>query len=209
MRGLPKLMALILYGTGMRIIELVRLRVKDIDFPKNCIYVRHGKGARDRTVPLPSNTKELLKQQLDKTRALHNKDLAKGFGTVYMPNALAIKYPGSEKQWGWQYVFPSTRLSIDPRSGKKQRHHIYESVIQKALKAAVHKSGITKPVHAHTLRHSFATTLLSTGTDIRTIQTLLGHKDLKTTMIYTHVLNAGPLGVKSPADTIDIGPIYL
>jgi integron integrase len=198
LEGTRSLMADLLYGTGMRIIELVRLRVKDIEFDRPMIFVRDGKGQKDRTVPLPAELVPALKEHLMKARKLHEQDLAAGCGTVHLPFALARKYPNANKDWGWKYVFPSGALSIDPRSGVKQRHHVFESVLQKALKKATREAGIVKAVHAHTLRHSFATHLLEAGHDIRTIQELLGHADVRTTMIYTHVMQGGPCGIKSP-----------
>ncbi len=200
--GTRSLMAQLLYGTGMRIIELLRLRVKDIDFNRRMIFVRDGKGQKDRTVPLPAELIDELRQHLEKVKSLHEKDLTAGNGTVHLPFALARKYPHAETEWGWKYVFPAGKLSVDPRSGIRQRHHVYESVLQKALKQATRDAGINKPVHAHTLRHSFATHLLEAGHDIRTVQELLGHKDLKTTMIYTHVTQDGACGIKSPLTRI-------
>ncbi|MBL7077435.1 MAG: integron integrase [Kiritimatiellae bacterium] len=196
--GLHRLMGDMLYGTGMRIVELIRMRVKDIDFDRRMIIVRDGKGQKDRVAVLPSELVPELKEHLEKVRALHEKDLASGFGTVHLPFALARKYPNANKEWGWKYVFPASRLSVDPRSGIRQRHHVYESVLQKALKQATHASGVVKPVRAHTMRHSFATHLLEAGHDIRTVQKLLGHKDVRTTMIYTHVMQDGVCGIKSP-----------
>jgi integron integrase len=198
MQGTRRLMAELLYGTGMRIIELIRLRVKDIEFDRRMILVRDGKGQKDRTVPLPAELVPEIKEHLIKARKLHEQDLADGVGTVHLPFALARKYPNANKEWGWKYVFPSGTLSVDPRSGTKQRHHVFESVLQKALKQATRDAGIVKAVHAHTLRHSFATHLLEAGHDIRTIQELLGHADVRTTMIYTHVMQSGPCGIKSP-----------
>lgn len=196
--GTRKLMGELLYGTGMRIIELVRLRVKDIDFSRRIIFVRSGKGQKDRAVPLPAELAPELKRHLERARELHDKDLAAGCGTVYLPFALERKYPGAVSEWAWKYVFPSGKLSVDPRSGIKRRHHVYESVLQKALKEATRRAGLVKSVHAHVLRHSFATHLLEAGHDIRTVQELLGHKDLKTTMIYTHVAQDSACGIKSP-----------
>lgn len=205
--GTAKLMLALLYGTGMRIIELVRLRVKDIDVATKSILIRRGKGAKDRRALLPPKTIKPLQERLARVKTLHQQDLRDGYGEVFLPYALEVKYPNLNKDWGWQYVFPSRKRSVDPRSGKTRRHHVYESVLQKAIQTARRKAGIAKPVHAHTLRHSFATNLLKNGTDIRSIQELLGHQDLKTTQIYTHVLNTGPLGVTSPLEHIDIGEI--
>jgi integron integrase len=196
--GLHRLMGDMLYGTGLRIVELIRLRVKDVDFNRRMITVRDGKGQKDRIAILPSELVPELKEHVAKARLLHEKDLADGTGTVHLPFALARKYPNANKEWGWKYIFPAHKLSVDPRSGVTQRHHVYESVLQKALKRATRKSGVVKPVHAHTFRHSFATHLLEAGHDIRTVQKLLGHKDVRTTMIYTHVMEDGICSVKSP-----------
>ncbi len=198
MSGVQRIMAELMYATGARIIELVRLRVKDIDFERNQITIREGKGEKDRTVPLPLELVEDLKEQLKKVRALHNKDLEEGYGTVHLPHALSKKYPNAAKEWCWQYVFPSKHRSTDPRSGIVQRHHIYESVLQGAIKSATRKAEIPKMVHAHSLRHSFATHLLEAGHDIRTVQELLGHADVRTTQIYTHVTQQGAQSVTTP-----------
>ncbi|MFT5241680.1 MAG: integron integrase [Kiritimatiellia bacterium] len=198
MSGTRRLMTELLYGTGMRIIELIRLRVKDLDFAQRILTIREAKGDKDRTVGLPAELIPDLKAHLERVRALHEKDLADGFGNVYLPHALGRKYPAAAREWGWQYAFPAKKISVDPRSGCKRRHHIYESVLQKALKKATRDADVHKPVHAHTFRHSFATHLLASGTDIRTLQILLGHNDVKTTMIYTHVVKSGPQAVQSP-----------
>ncbi len=201
--GVHGTMAALLYGTGMRLMECVRLRVKDVDFGYGQIVVRDGKGQKDRVVPLPARMVEPLREHLEKVRGLHQEDLARDAGAVFLPNALERKYPNAAREWGWQYVFPSSRLSADPRSGKVRRHHVHESSLQKAVHAAARAAGLDKPVSCHALRHSFATHVLEGGYDIRTVQELLGHADVSTTMIYTHVLNKGGRGVISPLDGLN------
>lgn len=202
MEGLPKLMTELLYGTGLRQSECLRLRVNDIDFEFNQIWVRNGKGAKDRPTILPASCKSKLKNQVRKVKLLHEMDKSQEFGKVMLPQALAEKYSSEEKSPGWQYLFPSHKLSKDPRTKKIQRYHRSPSFLHKSIKKAVKDTHIVKKVSCHTFRHSFATHLLMNGYDIRTVQELLGHKDLKTTMIYTHVINRGGKAVKSPVDEI-------
>jgi integron integrase len=195
-----QLMINLLYGSGLRVSECVRIRVKDIEFEQRYLALRDGKGAKDRVTLLPESLIPELKNHLQRVRLIHKRDLRQGYGTVYLPHALALKYPEAAREWIWQYAFPSPNLSIDPRSGVTRRHHISTSAVQKALRRAVQLARIEKRVTCHTLRHSFATHLLENGSDIRTVQDLLGHKDVKTTMIYTHVLKRGPFAVQSPLD---------
>ncbi|MDQ3821189.1 MAG: integron integrase [Acidobacteriota bacterium] len=180
--------------------ECVRLRVKDVEFAQKQIIVREGKGNKDRVTMLPETLLVPLEQQLERVKAIHEMDIREGYGKVYLPFALARKYTNANREWCWQYVFPASKRSVDPRSGQVQRHHIAETALQKAVKSAIKRAGINKPGSCHTFRHSFATRLLENGYDLRTIQELLGHADLQTTMIYTHVLNKGGKGVRSPID---------
>jgi len=196
------IMVMLLYGAGLRLMECLRLRVKDIDSNSNEIIVRAGKGDKDRHTMLPAAVKEPLAKHLDLIKRQHQRDLERGLGRVALPNALERKYPNAGKEWGWQWVFPATSHYIDKVTGERRRHHLHESVLQKAVKEAVLKAGISKPASPHTMRHSFATHLLEDGYDIRTVQELLGHTDVSTTMIYTHVLNRGGRGVNSPADRL-------
>ena len=196
------LMASIMYGSGLRLLECLRLRVKDVEFSNHSIIVREGKGNKDRVTILPSQLIPPLKRHLQVVKRIHLQDLHEGFGRVYLPNALERKYPNANREWGWQYVFPASHRSVDPRSGEQRRHHLHETAVQKAMRSAVRRAGIHKPASCHTLRHSFATHLLENGYDIRTVQDLLVHKDVRTTQIYTHVLNRGANAVTSPLDVV-------
>ncbi len=200
MNGAPKLMAALLYGSGLRLLECATLRVKDIDFGAGHLVVRQGKGRKDRLSVLPAQLRVPLNEHLRSVKELHMADLAKGAGSVALPGALARKYPHASKSWAWQWLFPATRTYVDATSGERRRHHLHETVLQRAFHSAVLQAQVTKPATCHSLRHSFATHLLEAGYDIRTIQELLGHRDVATTMIYTHVLNRGPFAVRSPLD---------
>jgi integron integrase len=202
LEGEPALVVGLLYGSGLRLMEALRLRVKDIDFQRREITVRDGKGGKDRITLLPMSLMPALQEHLLRVRSLHHGDMEAGWGRVLMPYALARKYPNANREWAWQWVFPQQNRWRDRDSGSQGRHHLDPSVVQKAVKRAVAEAGVSKQASSHTFRHSFATHLLERGQDIRTIQELLGHKDVKTTMIYTHVLNRGPLGVRSPADLV-------
>ena len=200
--GANHLMAMLLYGSGLRLMESVRLRVMDVDFDNHLIIVRDGKGNKDRSTLLPDIMESKLRQHLKTVQKRHSEDLANGYGDVYLPNALSSKFKGAAKAWHWQYVFPSSRLSKDPRSGKTRRHHIDETTLQKAVYNAAKKAKIAKRASCHTLRHSFATHLLEDGVNIRVLQELLGHKDVRTTEIYTHVMNKDFSGIRSPLENL-------
>ena len=204
MNGTSQLVAKLLYGSGLRIMEAVRLRIQDVDFGMKQIIVRSGKGDKDRITTFAMSLVPLLQNHLSKVKTLHQQDLGRGHGEVYLPHALSRKYPNAGREWGWQYLFPARDLSVDPRTGVTRRHHVDPSVINKAIGASVHRAGLAKKISAHTFRHSFATHLLQRGTDIRTIQQLLGHSNLATTMIYTHVLQQGAQGVPSPLDDLGV-----
>ncbi|OGI44876.1 MAG: integrase [Candidatus Muproteobacteria bacterium RBG_16_64_11] len=201
--GTRWLIVSLIYGSGLRLTEALRLRVKDIDFHYRQIIIRDAKGQKDRVTPLPEMLSDSLRQQLIRVRERHRLDISEGFGRVMLPYALAKKYPQADREWAWQYVFPSANRSKDPRTGTVRRHHVHESAIQKAVKNAVRAARIVKPASVHTLRHSFATHLLEDGYDIRTVQELLGHQDVSTTMIYTHVLQKGGRAARSPLDRMD------
>jgi integron integrase len=202
MIGIHQLMAKLLYGGGLRLMECIRLRVQDLDFDQKLMYVRSGKGGKDRTTLFPAAIQEDIIIQLNRVKALHDEDLKNGFGEVFLPEALAGKYPHAAKEYGWQYVFPAKKISTDPRNGKKRRHHVLESGLQKAVKTAAKKAAITKRVTCHTYRHSFATHLLENGVNIRVVQELMGHADVKTTEIYTHVMAKDINAVISPLDLL-------
>ena len=202
LKGDKWIIANLLYGSGLRLMECLRLRVHDIDFSANQITVRDGKGNQDRIAILPVAVKEPLSAHLNKVKKVHDEDVKRGYGKVLMPYALERKYPNASVEWRWQWVFPQAELWLNKETGARGRHHVHESIVQKSVKDAVTKAGLVKRATCHTFRHSFATHLLEDGYDIRTVQELLGHKDLNTTMIYTHVLNKGPAGVRSPADNL-------
>jgi integron integrase len=202
MTGTPQLIAQLLYGTGMRLLEGLRLRVKDLDFGRGQIVVRDGKGMKDRVTVFPEMLRERLRSHLQRVRGLYEQDLEAGLVDVWLPHALSVKYPRASQEWGWQWVFPSAELSTDPRSGKRRRHHVTDASIQRAVKEGAFKARLAKRASPHVLRHSFATHLLEGGYDIRTVQELLGHSDVSTTMIYTHVMQKPGMGVRSPLDAV-------
>ncbi len=202
LQGPSRLMASLLYGSGLRLLECVGLRIKDVDFGAGQVLVRRGKGQRDRVTLLPRSLITPLEAHLVEVRRLHYGDLERGAGHVELPDGLRAKYPNASREWPWQWVFPATRTYLHPATNERRRHHLHETALQRAVRVAVQAAGISKPVSCHTFRHSFATHLLESGYDVRTIQKLLGHRDLRTTMIYTHVLNRGPFGVKSPLDSV-------
>jgi integron integrase len=201
--GAPRLMAYLMYGAGLRLLESCRLRIQDIDFGRNEIVVRGGKGDKDRVTMLPAAVKIDLERQVESMRRQHQRDIQHGAGWVELPTALARKYPNAGREWVWQWVFAATRTYVERGTGQRRRHHLHESVVQRAIKEAAVRAGLSKRAGPHTLRHSFATHLLEDGHDIRTVQELLGHRDVATTMIYTHVLNRGPAAVRSPADRLN------
>jgi integron integrase len=202
LEGVPRLIGMILYGSGLRLLECLTLRIKDVDLERLEIRVRQGKGGKDRVTMLPRSVRQLVSEHLQSVQRLHERDLAAGAGAVELPDALRRKYPGAPREWAWQWVFPARRRYVDRETDEVRRHHLHESVMQRAMAEAVRRSGIGKHASCHTLRHFFATHLLAAGYDIRTVQELLGHRDVTTTMVYTHVLNRGPLGVRSPADRL-------
>jgi integron integrase len=202
MPEVQRLVATLLYGGGLRLLEALRLRVKDVDFGRRQLVVRQGKGDRDRAAPLPRIAEAPLRRHLERVRRLHREDLARGLSGPPLPGGLARKYPNAAREWAWQWVFPATRIGVDPASGRRFRHHLHETSMQRVVKQSSARAGIAKRVTCHTFRHSFATHLLEDGADVRTVQELLGHRELRTTMIYTHVLQQGPLGVRSPADRL-------
>jgi integron integrase len=201
LHGVEWLAAALLYGSGLRLLEALTLRVKDVDLERRELRLRRAKGDRDRVAPLPERVRGALREHLAGVRALHARDLALGFGAVALPDALARKLPSAARDWAWQWVFPASRRYLDASAGTERRHHLHETVVQRAVKRAAARAGIAKRVSCHALRHSFATYLLETGTDIRTLQELLGHRNVQTTMVYTHVLNRGAQGVRSPLDS--------